>query len=321
MSSFLRAPGISPALPTLCAAALTLALACCGGGEPRAGSAAADSAAAASGDVVVADVGFSTPESVLHDTAADVYLVSNINGSAVAEDDNGFVSRLSPDGKVIELKWIDGADSAVVLNAPKGMALLDGTLFVADIECVRKFDASTGAPQGEVCPMGATFLNDVASGGDGTVWFTDSGLAAGPLGLAGTGTDAVYRYAPARDSLMVVAMDPSLGSPNGIAVGSQGALVVGYSSGEVYRLDAAGERTPVLPASRLQWDGVVLLPDGGFLATSWTDQCVYRVGPDGTMTRALEGVEAPADLGWDARRQRMLVPLFNTSRVIIHPLG
>jgi hypothetical protein len=306
----------------LLAAATTLALSACRGNDAAAGRAAGGGVGAgAAGDVVVADVGLSTPESVLHDTAADVYLVSNINGSAVAEDDNGFISRVTPDGAVLELKWIDGADPAVVLNAPKGMALSDGTLYVADITCVRRFDAGTGAPQGEICPMGTTFLNDVASGSDGTVWFTDSGLVAGPLGLVGSGTDAVYRYLPERDSLTVVAMDPSLGSPNGIAVGSQGALVVTYGSGEAYRLDAAGERTPVLPPSRRQFDGVVLLPDGGFLATSWSDQCVYRVGADGILTKALEGVEAPADLGWDAARMRMLVPLFNANRIVIHPLG
>ena len=306
----------------LLAAATTLALSACRGNDAAAGRAAGDSVGiGAAGEVVVADVGLSTPESVLHDTAADVYLVSNINGSAVAEDDNGFISRLSPGGEMLELKWIDGADSAVVLNAPKGMAIQDGTLFVADITCVRRFDAATGAPRGEICPMGSTFLNDVASGGDGTVWFTDSGLVAGPLGLVGSGTDAIYRYLPARDSLTVVAMDPSLGSPNGIAVSGQGALVVTYGTGEAYRVDTAGERTPVLPPSRRQFDGVEILPDGGFLATSWADQCVYRVGADGVLTKAIEGVEAPADLGYDARRNRVLVPLFNANRVVIHPLG
>src|SRR5205823_1591551 len=68
--------------------------------------------------------GLSAPESVLHDAQADVYLVSNINGSPFAKDDNGFISRLSPSGEVMELKWIDGSRRDVELNAPKGLALL-----------------------------------------------------------------------------------------------------------------------------------------------------------------------------------------------------
>jgi hypothetical protein len=301
------------------ATALVLALAGCGGGEPGSGR-TADSATA-SADVVVADVGLSTPESVLHDAMADVYLVSNINGGPLDEDDNGFISRLSPDGSVLELKWIDGAHAEVLLNAPKGMALQAGVLYVADIGCLRKFDAATGAPQGEVCPEGATFLNDVAVGGSGSLVFTDSGFRMGADGLDPSGTDAVYRYFPEGDSLVAISRDAALGGPNGITVGTEGILVVTFGSGEAYRLGPGGERTAVLPASRRQWDGVELLPDGGFLATSWGDQCVYRVGADGTLTKALAGVEAPADLGWDAGRRRVLVPLFNANRVVMRTLG
>src|SRR5262245_50674756 len=58
--------------------------------------------------------GFSTPESVIHDADADVYLVSNINGGAVEADDNGFISRVSPEeNKITELKWIDGSAADV----------------------------------------------------------------------------------------------------------------------------------------------------------------------------------------------------------------
>ena len=83
---------------------------------------------------MVADVGLSTPESVLHDAGADVYLVSNINGSPLEKDGNGFISRLAPDGSVLALKWIDGEAQGITLNAPKGMAIQDGVLFVAAID-------------------------------------------------------------------------------------------------------------------------------------------------------------------------------------------
>lgn len=81
--------------------------------------------------------GFSTPESVVHDAVDDVYLVSNINGEPLAEDGNGFISRVTPDGEVEALRWIDGEADGVELNAPKGMAVLGDTLYVADIDCVR----------------------------------------------------------------------------------------------------------------------------------------------------------------------------------------
>ncbi len=270
---------------------------------------------------MVADVGFSTPESVLHDTAADVYLVSNINAGPLDRDYNGFISRPSPDGTVQDLKWIDGSEQGVTLHAPKGMAIQDGILFVADIDCIRMFDAASGAPLDNVCLANATFLNDVAPGGDGSIFFTDSGFDAGPEGLAPSGSDAVYRFIVSDQRVVAVSKDPALGGPNGVAVGSRGILVVSFGSGEVYRLTADGTRTDIMPASQRQLDGVEMLPDGGFLMSSWGDQCVYRIGGDGQVTRILEDVEAPADLGVDARRNRVLVPLFNANQVIIQPLG
>ena len=55
---------------------------------------------------VAAIEGFLTPESVLHDTTQDIYFVSNINGSPTAKDNNGFISRVRPDGAVENLKFI-----------------------------------------------------------------------------------------------------------------------------------------------------------------------------------------------------------------------
>src|SRR5207253_5258061 len=89
--------------------------------------------------------GFLTPESVLHDTTQDIYFVSNINGSPTAKDNNGFISRVRPDGAVENLKFIEGGKNGVTLHGPKGLALWGDTLWVADIDVVRGFNARTGA--------------------------------------------------------------------------------------------------------------------------------------------------------------------------------
>ncbi len=59
---------------------------------------------------------FKIPESVLYDAQANVLYVSNIDGASGAKDGRGHISKLSPDGKVIDLHWLTG------LHAPKGMA-------------------------------------------------------------------------------------------------------------------------------------------------------------------------------------------------------
>ena len=265
------------------------------------------------------DAGFATPESVLHHADADVYLVSNINGDPGGKDDNGFISRVSPDGTVEELKWIDGAAEDVELHAPKGMAVQEGTLYVTDIDCVRMFDAASGAPSGEVCVPDATFLNDIAPDAQGTLFVTDTGLESGPDGLVPTGTDAVYRLS-GDGRMAAIARGEWLGRPNGVAVGSRGIFVVTFGSGEVHQLAVDGSHEPVMPASDRQLDGVEFTDDGGFVFSSWGESAVFRVAGDGVVTRIVEDVEAPADIGLDRTRGRVLIPQFSANAVLARPL-
>jgi sugar lactone lactonase YvrE len=260
--------------------------------------------------------GFATPESVLHDPAADVYLVSNINGKPLDADDNGFISRVTPDGKIAELKWIDGAKDDVKLDAPKGSAIVGDVLWVADITVVRKFDMKTGKALGEVAIPGATFLNDVAADATG-IWVTDSGLNAS---FEPTGTDAVYRI-EADGKLTTLVKDKALGAPNGLAATAAGLHVVTFGSGERYLVAAEQSGKHARDAGEKvgggQLDGVIVVDDQTVLVSSWKDSAVYMGKPAGPWAKVVDGLESPADIGWDARRKRVLVPLFMKDTVVI----
>ncbi|HET8678501.1 MAG TPA: SMP-30/gluconolactonase/LRE family protein, partial [bacterium] len=191
----------------------------------------------------VVEGGFQTPESVRYDARADVYLVSNINGKPTDTDGNGFISRVSPAGKILALKWIDGTKQGVTLNAPKGMALAGTTLYVADITAVRMFDRSSGRFKGSIEIPGSTFVNDLAVGSDGSIYLTDSGWKPD---FSASGTDAVYRI-DAQGKVTQVAKGTDLGNPNGIAVAQGGRVLVttGGPKGEVYELGMDGKRKTV----------------------------------------------------------------------------
>jgi hypothetical protein len=66
------------------------------------------------------------PQAVLHDQEQDVYFVSN----------KGFISRVTPEGKIAELKFIDG------LHAPRGMAIRGTELWIADVDRIACSTAS-----------------------------------------------------------------------------------------------------------------------------------------------------------------------------------
>lgn len=283
-------------------------------GSGSAGSAAV--AASWDGKTALSIEGFQTPESVLFDADNDVYLVSNINGGPLDADDNGFISKITSEGKLTESKWIDGAKDNIKLNAPKGLAITGGILYVADIDTVHKFDAKTGEPKGDIKIDGATFLNDVAVAPDGGVYVTDSGL---DKEFKGTGTDAVYAIGK-DDKVKPLIKDKKLSAPNGVTAGDKGAVwVVTFGSGEIYEVDAKGKMSKNQKLPKGQLDGVVVLDGGDLLVSSWEGSAIYRGKPGGEWKPVVENVKSPADIGYDTKRHRILIPSFQGNTVILQP--
>jgi hypothetical protein len=289
-------------------------------------TAAADSGKKPGTPINIANAGFQTPESVLYDARRDVYLVANINGSPMGQDNNGFISRVSPTGQVLQLKWISGGPNGVTLNAPKGMAITQGTLYVADVNYLRKFDAKTGLPTGSIFFPDATFLNDVAADRRGNVYVSDTGISFDAAGnVIETGTDAIYKVAQDGTVSVLAEGNALLRHPNGLAVLRNGKVQVvpfdGFGgSKEIYTIDRNGERGDVvtLPAGLL--DGVIALKKGQLLVSSWETASVYLVKRDGTTSVVASNLPNPADIGWDSKRQRVLIPLFIENRVVVVPL-
>jgi hypothetical protein len=261
--------------------------------------------------------GLSTPESVLYDEPNDRYLVSNIDGSPSATDNNGFIAELSPDGKVATPKLIAGGSGGVKLDAPKGMAIHGGILYVSDISTVRKFDAKTGKPKGEVKLPGATFANDVAATADGRIFVSDSGIRHTGEAFEPTGTDAVYVIE--KGKLKTVAKSKDLAGPNGILPTDTGVLTVTFNSNELYRLDAEGAKQDVTQLPQGGLDGIIQVGDK-LLVTSWKAQAIFRGTLKGTFEPVIEGVSGPADIGYDSKRGRALVPRFLDSVVEVYEL-
>ena len=262
------------------------------------------------------NAGFNVPESAIHDTESDVYLVSNINGDPFGSDGRGFISRVSTDGRVLELRWIDGTAEGVTLNAPKGMAIVGNSLYVADVTSVRVFDRSTAKPTGEIPIAGTTFLNDLAHGPGGNLYVTDTGLAPG---FEASGTDAIYRISADGEATVLV-KSTDLAKPNGLLFDTGRLLMISWDEGTLNEVGDDGKVTVItkLPAGQL--DGVVPDGAGGLLISSWEGKCVYRMDSGGNSSVAVGELDAPADLGWDATRDRVIIPWFNEGRLDILPM-
>ncbi len=292
---------------------LLLAAAC--GGEKQS---AADAAVSAGPHQVADASGLKTPESVRYDPAQDLWFVSNINGNPSAKDGNGFIVRLQADGRSMDsVPFIEGGRNGVTLNAPKGLALVGDTLWVADIDAVRAFNRLTGAPIASIDIKGSAFLNDVVAAPDGSIYITDTGVRFDAKGqLSHPGPDRLVQVT-GRAYTVVATFDGAPG-PNGIAYDAAGQryLINAFASPNFFAWKPGMAKPDSIGIGAGAGDGLEIMADGRALYTSWADSSL-SVFVNGASTTLIKGFNSPADIGYDTKRNRVAIPLFNDGRVVI----
>ncbi len=274
-------------------------------GEPESTS---DTGESTGGGAIVVE-GLASPESILHDKLADVYLISNISGAADGADDDGFISRVNPDGTIENLRWIDGATAEVELDAPKGMAIVGEVLYVADLTQVRKFDRVSGAQVGSIPIPGAMFLNDLAASPIGRIYVSD------------TYTDTLHFIDG--DLVTTMLMTPELAGPNGLLFAGDYLTVVGFNGPDMFNVPFEGPNAGVVYTFEFgMLDGIVAVP-GGILVSTWdaASPGVFLLSNDlSEITPVVEGIDSPADIEVDLDRNMLLVPVLEQDRAEFYPL-
>ncbi len=220
--------------------------------------------------------GFSDPEGVAFAPNDDLF-ISNVAGEADGHDREGWVSRISRDGAMIEARWAER------MNAPKGMVVRDGQLFVADIDTVRVLDVETGETVRDIAVPEARFLNDMTVL-DGALYVSDSRR------------DRIYRLADG--AVSVWREGAELDGVNGLlglnADGQPRMLVSTMTAGALFdatgvtAAGAAGWRQ--IAAGMVPADGIGVVPEdvgGGYLVSAWRGE-IYHVSEAGVVTSLLD---------------------------------
>lgn len=118
---------------------------------------------------IVLNQGLERPESIVYDEVNDVFYVSN--GRNYGLGDQGFISKISGKGELMNLKWIDS------LNRPTGMAIHQGRLYVADVNSLKIIDIANAQVIDHLLePLPNSGINDVSVSPEGEVFLSASAV-------------------------------------------------------------------------------------------------------------------------------------------------
>lgn len=237
------------------------------------------------------------PESVLFDGENKVLYVSNIDGTDPwGRDGKGSIAKVGLDGKVIAVEWVTG------LNAPKGLGMYKGKLYVADLNNVVVIDIRKGAIEKTLPIEGAQGLNDVSVGKDGIVWVSDSK------------NNVIYRIE--NDKASVYLQD--LKGANGVLKRGDDFYIV--DAGSAYKVEKDKSLTKLADGMDGGTDGIENVQGNDFLVSCWAG-VIWYINSNGTKEKLYDGRDVKrntADIGYDAKTKTVYVPTFWKNSVVAY---
>jgi hypothetical protein len=241
---------------------------------------------------------FHFAESCTYDPEKNLIVVMNAGVPQNLLENDGYVSLLHPDGSVHTSKWIGATRNGLTLNHPLGSAILDRTLYAADIDTVRTFDLNTGKP-GRAFPIkGATILNGIGVTKDGTIYVSNTRKP-----------ECVYKVTA--DGVISPFLEGKpLDLPNGIAIDNDGNIVVvntGNNAVLTYNAQAKLIRTEHTVEGGN--DGIVILKDGTKYVSSVKYGSVSRIRPGEKAKMIAAGIPSAASMGYDSKQHQLIIPM------------
>ncbi len=246
------------------------------------------------------DTLFTTAESVIFDTKSQIIYVSNIEGQPWDEDGKGSIGKLSLDGKVINAKWVTG------LNAPKGLGIMNGKLYVADNMSLVEIDQKSGKILHKYEVKDCQGLNDVATTADGSVYFTDS--KKGVVHLLKDG--------------VVSTVVNGLGGSNGVFYESDRLLLGTWADSSLTAYNFKTQNKTVFAKNLPQPDGVEAIGNGSYLVSTWSG-LIHAVDKNGKVELLLDTKKdkiSAADIDFVKEKNLLLIPTFFRNTVVAYHL-
>ncbi len=249
------------------------------------------------------DTTLKVPESVLLDTKNERMFVSNIDGKGPWDrDGKGSISLLTLNGKIINPEWVKG------LNSPKGMAMVQDFLIVADVDSILIIDIARATVVKKIGIEGAQGFNDITATKSGDIYVSDSK------------TKKIHMIRQMKSSLVL----DSLKGPNGVLYVDRTLYFV--DAGSFYKLGKNNQ--PILIAEGMEGntDGIEQVDENTFIVSCWAGAVwLIKLNGDAMGEKKLlldtrnEGINT-ADIGFDKKNKILYVPTFWKNNVVAYQL-
>lgn len=253
---------------------------------------------------------FHFSESCTFDPERNLVLAMNNGERGDGTENDGYVSLINPDGSVHTPKWIGVTRDGLELHQPLGSAIKNGVLYTVDTGHVRSFDLKSGQPIKSVPVPGSTILNGIAVTDDGTVYTSNS-----------NNPQVIYKVT-ADDVVSVFAEGAPLAIPNGVAIDTQGnVVVVNIDDNAVITYDLNGTVIKTEHAIEGGNDGVVVLDDGTKYVSSVRYGSVSKIEPGQDAELIATGIPSAASMCYDSVQNQLVIPLNGNYALAFIPLS
>ncbi len=235
--------------------------------------------------------GFQHPESVIFDEQQQVFYVSNMAGK---EEQDGFISKVSKDGEILDTLWTKG------LKDPKGLLLHKESLLVTDVTYLVEIDPGSGEIIEKTKVKNAKSLNDIAADEEGNIYISD---------LAG---NRIFK----RDSSGNISewlSTSKLQRPNGLLVSEDKIFVASWGKeepGHFLVVDRKTKNIEKISSKGLgNLDGVQKITSSSFYVSDWATGTIYKINTDGTVEKVIRSEKSSGDILFLKDSAELVLPM------------
>lgn len=238
---------------------------------------------------------FKIPECAIYDELSKSVYVSNINENPRQKDGNGFISKISKDGKKVELEWVKG------LSSPKGMGLFEGTLYVTDTDEIVAINIEKAEIVKNIPFENVGMLNDITIDNKGKIYTSDMD------------SNKIYTYYAEEIELW----KSNVEKPNGLFIDGEHLIVASFTSGKLSSYNISNKESVHIGQGLGKADGIIKVDANHYVVSDWNGE-LFSVN-NSKINSIFDGKPnnvQTADIGFISSDKIILVPTFKDNRLI-----